>query len=205
MVHLDLAKYHEMGRFKEQDGAECDMDAAMFHLKQAVNCEVLEAIQIMAKLYLNMPTDIFSSVQIPEDEENIDIGVGYMHNAADAGDRQAMIHLAKAYDTGVNLGSQRERDWKQAVYWYDRAIHTDEIDAGGEFDSTMDDPMYMLMSCEAELWRKGGLGLTKDPSYAGELYTMAADNAMESMKGRLANKFYALAEEAWAEVEEPEE
>lgn len=40
---------------------------------------------------------------------------------------------------------------------------------------------------------------------AGELYTAAADAAMASMKGRLANKFYALAEESWAEVEGPEE
>ena len=36
----------------------------------------------------------------------------------------------------------------------------------------------------------------------GELYTEAADAAMAAMKGRLANKYYALAEEAWAQVEE---
>ena len=39
-------------------------------------------------------------------------------------------------------------------------------------------------------------------SSAGELYTEAADVAMAAMKGRLANKYYALAEEAWAQVEE---
>jgi hypothetical protein len=36
----------------------------------------------------------------------------------------------------------------------------------------------------------------------GELYTEAADAAMAAMKGRLANKWYQLAEEAWAEIEE---
>jgi hypothetical protein len=36
----------------------------------------------------------------------------------------------------------------------------------------------------------------------GELYTEAADAAMAAMKGRLANKWYQLAEEAWAECEE---
>ena len=39
----------------------------------------------------------------------------------------------------------------------------------------------------------------------GELYTEAADGAMAAMKGRLANKYYALAEEAWAECPEDEE
>ncbi len=34
------------------------------------------------------------------------------------------------------------------------------------------------------------------------MYTVAADTAMAEMKGRMANKYYALAEEAWAQVEE---
>ena len=36
----------------------------------------------------------------------------------------------------------------------------------------------------------------------GEMYTNAADAAMAAMKGRMANKYYALAEEAWVQVEE---
>ena len=39
----------------------------------------------------------------------------------------------------------------------------------------------------------------------GELYTEAADGAMAAMKGRMANKYYALAEEAWAECPDDEE
>ena len=35
----------------------------------------------------------------------------------------------------------------------------------------------------------------------GELYTSAAESATVAMKGRLANKYFALAEEAWAQVE----
>ena len=38
----------------------------------------------------------------------------------------------------------------------------------------------------------------------GELFTSAADLATESMKGKLASKYYMLAEEAWAECEEEE-
>ena len=35
----------------------------------------------------------------------------------------------------------------------------------------------------------------------GELYTSAAEGATAAMKGRLASKYFALAEEAWAQVE----
>ena len=38
----------------------------------------------------------------------------------------------------------------------------------------------------------------------GDLFTEAADAAMEAMKGRLANQYYMKAEEAWALVEEEE-
>lgn len=39
-------------------------------------------------------------------------------------------------------------------------------------------------------------------SSLGELYTEAAEAAMEAMKGRLANQYYQKAEEAWAMMEE---
>ena len=37
---------------------------------------------------------------------------------------------------------------------------------------------------------------------SGDLYTKAAEAAMEAMKGRLANQYYEKAEEAWAQMEE---
>ena len=37
---------------------------------------------------------------------------------------------------------------------------------------------------------------------AGDYYNEAGEKAMEAMKGRLANKYYALSEEAYAMVEE---
>ena len=39
----------------------------------------------------------------------------------------------------------------------------------------------------------------------GDLYNEAAEAAMAAMKGRLANKYFALAEECYGEVEEKEE
>ena len=66
----------------------------------------------------------------------------------------------------------------------------------------MDDPVYLLQAREAEMVLEGAHGLERNPQQAGDLYTEAADNAMAAMKGRLANKYYMLAEEAWGEVEE---
>ena len=40
---------------------------------------------------------------------------------------------------------------------------------------------------------------------SGELYTEAAEAAMSAMNGRLANRWFMLAEEVWAECEEDEE
>ena len=63
-------------------------------------------------------------------------------------------------------------------------------------------PLYELLSRRAAMLTSGGFGLDADPNAAGELYTAAGEAAVEAMKGRLANKFYMLAEEAWALVEE---
>jgi hypothetical protein len=37
---------------------------------------------------------------------------------------------------------------------------------------------------------------------AGDLYTEAAEGATAAMKGRIANKYYALAEEVWSQISE---
>lgn len=44
--------------------------------------------------------------------------------------------------------------------------------------------------------------LSHPPLSAGDLFTEAAEAAMEAMKGRLANQYYMKAEEAWALMEE---
>ena len=96
----------------------------------------------------------------------------------------------------------RKRDWEEAFHWYDEAINCDNQDESGEFDATMDDPVYLLQARQAEMVLEGAHGLERNPQQSGDLYTEAADNAMAAMKGRLANKYYMLAEEAWGEVEE---
>ena len=48
---------------------------------------------------------------------------------------------------------------------------------------------------------KGGHGLEKDPSAAGDYFSQAGDAALAAMKGKMANKYYMQAEEAWAECD----
>uniref|UniRef100_A0A914VVC8 Uncharacterized protein n=1 Tax=Plectus sambesii TaxID=2011161 RepID=A0A914VVC8_9BILA len=76
--------------------------------------------------------------------------------------------------------------------------------SGGEYDGTLYHPRYLILQKMAELYRRGGYGLAKNAQRAGELYNEAAEAAMEAMKGKLANKMYQMAEEAFAEIEEEE-
>ncbi|KAK7502009.1 hypothetical protein BaRGS_00006761 [Batillaria attramentaria] len=200
-IHHEMAKYHEIGRFSV-DPDVVDWDSALFHEEYAAQLGVLEAINTMARLHLGLPRDVLVNCTAKQTEENVDVGLDYMMQAAEAGDRSAMIYMARAFDTGDNLGTRRSRSWEDAVHWYDEALHTEQHDESGEFDSTMEDPPYLLMARQAEIYLEGGYGLEKDPQTAGDLYTQAAEAATEAMKGRLANKYFMLAEEAWAQVED---
>uniref|UniRef100_A0A673J1X0 Eukaryotic elongation factor 2 kinase n=1 Tax=Sinocyclocheilus rhinocerous TaxID=307959 RepID=A0A673J1X0_9TELE len=134
--------------------------------------------------------------------ENSKKGFRFLLQAAEAGDRPSMILVARALDTGLNLPSDRAMDWKHAVYWYDSALKMTDYDEGGEFDGMQDEPHYLLLARLAEMYQEGGYNLNADPQKAGDLFTEAADAAMEAMKGRLANQYYMKAEEAWAMMEE---
>lgn len=47
---MELCKYHEMGRFLENENSGFDKEAAFFHLKQAANLGVIEALTNYAKM-----------------------------------------------------------------------------------------------------------------------------------------------------------
>ena len=103
------------------------------------------------------------------------------------------------------------QDYSEAVKWYQRALECTNDPNDGDGDSVFGseiapaDPDHAILSRMAELYRSGGLGLEKDPQKSGDLYSEAAEAAMNAMKGKLANKFYMLAEEVWAEVPDEEE
>jgi elongation factor 2 kinase len=200
-VHHELAKYHEMGRFGER-GEDADMAAAIFHEHCAAELGIKEAIVTLASIHLGLPHELLVNVCLEKSADNFNKGVDYMLMAAQAGDRSAMLYMAKAYESGTGLGENRTRSYNEAVAWYEAAINMAQEDECGEFDATMDSPVYELKAKVAELYLSGGYGLEKDPSYAGDLYNEAAESATAAMKGRIANKYYALADEAWAEVPE---
>ncbi|XP_063286436.1 eukaryotic elongation factor 2 kinase isoform X2 [Pelobates fuscus] len=200
-VHLAMVRYHEAGRLCEKD-QEWDHDSAIFHLEHAANLGELEAIIGLGLMYSQLSHHILTDISVPDTEENRIKGFNYLLMSAEAGDRPSMIHVARAYDTGINLGSDRLQDWEQALFWYNSALNMTDYDEGGEYDGTQDEPKYMLLAREAEMLVAGGYNLEKDPQKAGDLYTEAAESAMEAMKGRLANQYYQKAEEAWALMEE---
>uniref|UniRef100_A0ACB8FM69 Eukaryotic elongation factor 2 kinase n=1 Tax=Sphaerodactylus townsendi TaxID=933632 RepID=A0ACB8FM69_9SAUR len=200
-VHLAMVRYHEAGRFCEKD-QEWDQESAIFHLEHAADCGELEAIVGLGLMYSQLPHHILSEVDLEDSSENRTKGFDYLLRAAEAGDRPSMILVARAYDTGVNLAPDRQQDWKRALHWYDAALNMTDYDEGGEYDGTQDEPRYLLLAREAELLTAGRFHLEKDPQRAGELYTEAAEAAMQAMKGRLANQYYQKAEEAWAMMEE---
>ncbi|XP_077979955.1 eukaryotic elongation factor 2 kinase-like isoform X2 [Glandiceps talaboti] len=205
LVHSEMAKYHHLGRFSDKDIDSRDLESAMFHLTQAANCGVLEAIVAMAHIYLQMPNDVLPDVKIQPSEDNTNDGVDYMEMAAEAGDRASMIHMARAYDTGLGLGTNREKSWTEALHWYESAVSMATEDESGEYNATMDNPNHQLIARQAEMFREGGFNLIKDAQKAGELYNDAAEEAMAAMKGRLANKYYMLAEECYGEMDEDED
>ncbi|XP_018423660.1 PREDICTED: eukaryotic elongation factor 2 kinase isoform X3 [Nanorana parkeri] len=200
-VHLAMVRYHEGGRFCEKD-QDWDQESAIFHLEHAAHCGELEAIIGLGLMYSQLPHHILTEVSVQDTEENRTKGFNYLLMASEAGDRPSMMQIARAYDTGLNLAEDREQDWQEALYWYNSALNMTDYDEGGEYDGTQDEPKYLLLAREAEMLLTGGYNLEKDPQRSGDLYTEAAEAAMEAMKGRLANQYYQKAEEAWAAMEE---
>jgi len=132
-----------------------------------------------------------------------------MGRAANAGDRASMVYLAHAYDTGQNLiDPVNDRSISKALYWLEEIQDLDDTwmdDAGNEENGEWaEEPSYQILSRMAEIWLSGyeEENIRKDPMKAGDLYNMAAESAMTCLKGKLANKYYMLAEEAYGEVQD---
>ncbi len=73
------------------------------------------------------------------------------------------------------------------------------LDAGYMYEVNNDcDPIYSILARMGEMNLKGGYGLEQDLSEAVSLFTDAGEKAMAFGKGRIANKYYMLAEQASA-------
>ncbi len=93
--------------------------------------------------------------------------------------------------------------WSDAVRLYEEVIQSMENDASETNPvQLITDPLSKLYARVAEMYREGGHGIEGDPQKSGDMYNSAAEHAMTEMKGKLANKYFALAEEVWGELEE---
>ena len=214
MVHFELAKYHEVCRFSEN--GTYDKSAALFHLMSAADCGIISAMVNIARIYCGLPHDIISEVTkedspAEDEEEAKQIGLEYMERAAHAGDRYSMVYLAHAYDTGQNLvDPTSERSISKPLYWLEEIQDYDMMcanDGNGEDGEWGAEPPYMLLARQADIWLNcdDDQKVRKDPNKAGELYNLAAESAMGCMKGKLANMYYMLEEEAICQVEDEDE
>lgn len=61
----------------------------------------------------------------------------------------------------------RKQDWEEAIHWYDTVLNMSDYDEGGEFDGIQDEPRYLLLAREAEMFQVGGFNLNADPQRAG--------------------------------------
>ncbi|KHJ98534.1 MHCK/EF2 kinase domain protein [Oesophagostomum dentatum] len=221
-IHLDMARYHEMGRFlpeqrnanKHVHESDClDMDisswsesveydkaSAFFHLDIARRCGVVEAIITIAQMAYGMSHDLLKDVgseQIwPEDEDfreepnREEFGFELMETAAEMGDRSAMLFVAEAFETGRRMGLNAGPSYPDAIKWYEKAVGFTDDDNGEGVAL----PRYEVLAKMAKMYQEGGCGLTQNFELAYNLYTEAAEVAIEAMKGKLANKYYEQAE-----------
>jgi len=197
-VHLALATYHEICRFT--DNGTYDHEVALFHLKAAAECGIISAIISVARMYFGLSHDILSEVTLEhEDVEKLSKGLDYMKMAAQAMERSALVFMAQSYEFGIN-GADLDLD--QSLYWYESVIALDKEEGCDTEDMSLDSPPYIVIAKTAHLWLAGNLKQGRDPKKAGDLYNEAAEVAMNCMKGKMANKYYMLAEEAYGEAED---
>ena len=115
--------------------------AAFFHLKSAAECNVVVALMAMAQMYCGLPHDILSDSEPPSSDPKIKVRIGldYMERAAQAGERSAMVYLARAYDTGLNLPDTSMKDVSRALYWYEciEDLDDEEGDGSGMVSSSL--------------------------------------------------------------------
>lgn len=97
----------------------------------------------------------------------------------------------------------RLKSWSEAVRLYEEVIRLTENDEMPNTSAQLiADPQSKLYARVAEMYREGGHGIERDPQKSVDMYNSAAEHAMNEMKGKLANKYFALAEEVGNELED---
>ncbi|VDP14378.1 unnamed protein product [Soboliphyme baturini] len=118
-----------------------------------------------------------------------------METAANCGDSFAILYLAEAFTQGSNLGSSRHKSFVKASEYYNRLLQK-----GPEVEIGI--PHYEIYKRLAEMYAVGDKELQRNSEKASELYNEAGNAATEAMKGKMANKFFMMAERVLAGAEE---
>ena len=63
-IHMEVCKYHEFGRFQSEESDAIDYEAAFFHLNQAANLGVTDALVNLSKIYMQLPHDILPDYKV---------------------------------------------------------------------------------------------------------------------------------------------
>ncbi|CAF1048981.1 unnamed protein product [Rotaria sordida] len=210
-IHLEMCKCYQVGRFSELGSEEFDEESAFFHLEQAAELCVKEAIFILAKIYLDLPRDLLSHYRPTDQVNQISKGLNLMIRASELHETEANLYLAQLFDNGVE--GSLEPDWKQATEYYEKYIRIRENESNIiDEDSETNEPSqtnstqngipfhdhHDTVARLATLYKTGGHNLLCNYQKAGDLFNKAAEMATAAMKGRLANKYYMAAEEAYA-------
>lgn len=220
-IHLDLARYHELGRFlPEEDneekrqalgqtdssddmkpkssGVKYDTSSALYHLDVARRCGVLEAILTVAQMAYGLPHELLKD--IGQDENWRPDGEDGEYDR-EAFAFELMETAAEMGDRGAMLliaeaYESGRRMGANAQPSYPKAIEWYQKAVGFSDDDTEGSyrPRYEVLARMAEMYQEGGCGLAQDFERAYNLYNEAAEVAMEAMKGKLANKYYEKAE-----------
>jgi len=206
-IHLELCKYHEIGRFLSSENEPVDDQSAFFHLQQAANLGILEALLNISKMYLGIARDILPNYIIAESNHNVNIAFDFIRRAAEMGDKGSILYTARTYDSGTGLRSTESINWTTAVQWYNRFLASsgsDECKGASDdlgYSDACDEPAYLVIARIAEIYSEGGNGVEKNAQEAYDLYNEAAEKATACGKGRLANKYFMLAEQVGAELD----
>ena len=135
---------------------------------------------------------------LKESDENINIAFDYILQAAERNDRNSMLFIGKAFDTGVSLNKNYEINWTKAIDYYEKAVREIDDDStedmGYGSSDANDEPVYITLARIAEMYSIGGYGVEQNLPEAYDYYNEAAEKATMHGKGRLANKYYMLAE-----------
>ena len=118
----------------------------------------------------------------------------YLRRAAQGGDRAAQLEWVE----------QLEREWADATDEAKKKETSERIvsllSEAAETpvnEEALDTPRHAVLAHLARVY----LDFAKGGQCAGDTYTSAGDEAMATGKGKMATKYYALAEEAWATIE----